>query len=66
MFKSNFNDFHFNIRQKNILIFTQTKNSMNYYKSLVKCLRRESVFKIKGFFLKELELEKNTKIYYIC
>jgi hypothetical protein len=58
IFKSNFNDFHFNIRHKNILIFTQTKNSMNYYKSLIKCLRKESVFKIKGFFFKRIRIRK--------
>jgi hypothetical protein len=52
MFKPKIQNFIFNIRARNIIIFTQNKSTLNYFKSLVKCLRKESLFKTKGFIFK--------------
>jgi len=48
LFKLPLNNFYFNIRRKNIVMFMRTKNLLNYFICLTRYLRKETVFKTKG------------------
>jgi hypothetical protein len=45
-------NYFFNIRRRNIVIFSKTKSNFNFYLSILRCLRKESIFKTKGIMLK--------------
>jgi hypothetical protein len=47
-------NFFFNIRKRNLLGFASNKNDLYYYSSIVRHLRKESVFKTKGIFFRRI------------